>query len=291
MNKGLYNGYYKNIPYLVASTKLTKGISLGIKKHSLTISKTWAQKIAYDYVYIRNSHINTPSEQLLIYDYIVSKLTNEDYWKNNFGNKTVADWFYFFRFNSTTSARVNFKTGAIFRWDIDGTIYYQNDVPVQSKGTGNGYIILSATDGFEGWGFANLAACTLTGSLPNFKSSGILTTQFQNNLITGKLLLSINSLYTSMQVQTNDFTELVTLPSPATTIYNAASNNLTTNKIDEFLYRLNSERQLIPPSANLTLNLSGVGMGSPTGGALNTDLVSLLAVFTTVGRVFNFTIN
>ena len=73
--------------------------------------------------------------------------------------------------------------------------------------------------------------------------------------------------------------------------YKAGINTISTLKIDSFLSTGNTFFASNTPTANATYDISGTGMGVPTGGASNTDLVAIVAAHTAVSKTCTFTIN
>ena len=69
------------------------------------------------------------------------------------------------------------------------------------------------------------------------------------------------------------------------------NNNFPTSVIDRLLNELNTFYTANVPTASvLTVQLSGVSMGIPTGGANNVDLLGIVAKFTAAGKTANITV-
>jgi hypothetical protein len=73
--------------------------------------------------------------------------------------------------------------------------------------------------------------------------------------------------------------------------YNASTNTINTTKIDAFLAAGNTFFASNAPTANATYNISGTGMGVPTGGAANTDLTGIVAKHTAASKTCTIIIN
>lgn len=73
--------------------------------------------------------------------------------------------------------------------------------------------------------------------------------------------------------------------------FNAQTNNVLTADIDAFLNWLATYFATVNPIKSCTYTLNGAGMGSPTDGASNTDIVAIKALYTAAGFTATFTIN
>ena len=76
----------------------------------------------------------------------------------------------------------------------------------------------------------------------------------------------------------------------AMTVFNLQGNALPTAKVDELLHNMNLYYTANAPTQNCTINLSGSTMGIPTGGASNTDVQALIALWTAAGKTLTITV-
>lgn len=101
----------------------------------------------------------------------------------DFGAETDAGFIYFMRNNGLLSGKTITKSGDILRWDVNGTIFNQNDMPNDFT-SGLKYISATSTDGWSGITRWDLSSNNFEGGCCNFN--------FENNLL--------------MYIQGNDFT-------------------------------------------------------------------------------------
>jgi hypothetical protein len=94
------------------------------------------------------------------------------------------------------------------------------------------------------------------------------------------------------KLNTNDITKLPRHNSIfARAIVNCQANNVSTADLDIWLAWLTTHITAHTPIISCTYTLNGAGMGSPTGGALNVDIVTVKALYVLAGFVATFVIN
>ncbi len=125
-------------------------------------------------------------------------------------------------------------------------------------------------------------------------SAGLNQLLINNNVFTGGLPnisqdATIGLVYNAY---INGFTSASSLTTfkKAMSVFRIDLNSLPTAKVDELLHNLNVYYTANAPTVNCTINLSGAAMGIPTGGASNTDLVALQAIWTAAGKTLTITI-
>jgi len=131
-------------------------------------------------------------------------------------------------------------------------------------------------------------------SLPT--SSRTFTALYFNNCnLTGTLDIStLSNIGADFRCQSNTGLTTLTLPSSIAqsfTIFNAGACALNLASVNAVLSKLNTYYSSHAPTQNLTLTLNGGTNSSPTGGVFNTDLLNLQSVFTSAGKIFNYSIN
>ena len=145
---------------------------------------TWGDNMALSCFALNSHHTFTQAEQDTI-----KKILNSSWVVATFGptgqNKTVCDFFLFFRNTNTTTkltTKTNDKSGATliwwFSWDKTYDRWVQNNLPADT--CKNGWVCVFSTDGFGGWTVFNVSANTFTASLPNLVYLKYLTTIYAN---------------------------------------------------------------------------------------------------------------
>jgi hypothetical protein len=126
-------------------------------------------------------------------------------------------------------------------------------------------------------------------------SSTIISIFWWNGCNLGYLDISgLLNIGGNFQVQTNPNCQYLTLPTTINrqfTTFNASGCSLDVTSVDAVFSKLNTWYTANPPTANLTINLSGGTNAALTGGLANPDLVSLNNIFTTAGRILFATFN
>jgi len=160
-----------------------------------------------------------------------TRLAPGGYLNDTFGpsgqNKSVCDFVYLLYTTGNIASRTIAKSGATIRWNIDGTIYNQNNLPAHTKGAGAGIATLSSTDGWSGvTGFRvnnnsfsgncpNLAFPNVTvfnssdnsfsGNCPNFAFPNVTTFFIYNNSFSGNCPLFVFPNVTNFRIYDNSF--------------------------------------------------------------------------------------
>lgn len=226
---------------------------------------------------------------------------------NTFGpsglNKTTADWIGIMVTTNNTLAKTNAKTGAVMKWNMDGTILTQNNTPAYTNGANAGIITFTSTDGFDGVtlfrcdtcslshlsglsGFINLSTLSVYGnlltSLTTYTWDNLISFSCHVNQLTSLTTYAWTNLVT-FYCYSNKLTSLVNFGTNSMAADNEQLNLYSTEMVNSRLAYYNSMFAVTPPIKNLTLNLSGATMGIPTGAGSNTDLLGILAKFTAAG--------
>ena len=236
--------------------------SISTKKTGDFASKMWASYTQLN-PGVYSEAIATEFKRRMKPDYVDSAGTG--YYYNTFGpsglNKTTADWIGIMVTSSATIVRTNTKTGATLKWNLDGAIITQNNLPAYTKGANAGIITFTSIDGFSGVTTVDCSACNLT------HLSGLYGV---TNLV-------------SLYCNSNQLTSITNIGTKNISTDREDLNKYSTAMVDSRLAYYNTMFATNPPIKNLTLNLSGATMGIPTGAGSNTDLLGILAKFTAAG--------
>jgi hypothetical protein len=280
----------------------------------------WIDKMLISYDTI-NSHFDAPSKAAYLPvlqarlqpTYVDSVATG--YLYTTFGpagqNKTVCDFVYLFNsLSSSYTARTNAKSGATLRWNQDGTITVQNNLPAYTRGANPGFITCSSTDGWNNLTQFQLNSIDLENACPLLTGTTLNLLRLDINNLKRFPLFSLPLLKT-FYIYTNTLNTEVNLKNhniPTIFDYiaigsnyesldgylflntglsncNFSGNKMPISVINTILSTFNTYFSTHTPIKNLTLNLSGTLMGIPTGGASNTDLLGILASYTAAGYV------
>lgn len=224
-------------------------------------------------------------------------------------NKTTADWIYLLTTSGNIVSRPITKSGNLLKWNLDGVTVTQNNLPTYTKGTNAGVVTMTSTDGWSGVTVFDINTNNFNGTLPAIDQMiNVSTLSVHTNLFVG-IFPSLPSLVNMLviDIHGNNFDGVMPTYvgwSKLLSVYFHANkfvsilNNFGNNKIgndqeqtnyypttivDSRLAYYNTMFAATPPIKNLTLNLSGATMGIPTGAGSNTDLLGILAKFTTAG--------
>lgn len=267
---------------------LRKGYGLDNK----SLSGDFASKMWASYTQLNpgvySDAIATEFKRRMKPDYVDS--AGVGYYYNTFGpsglNKTTADWIYMLTTSGNIMSRGITKSGALLKWNLDGTIVTQNSLPAYTKGTNAGVVTMTSTDGFGGVTQVDIFSNPFNGVCPTFVFVNA-TRLAVSTLLYTSVLPSFNCpKMETFYAQDSKFSGVVSISSFATNKllqFHLSNNAFTTQNVDYVLSYFNSMLAVTPPIKNLTLNLSGATMGIPTGAGSNTDLLGILAKFTVAG--------
>jgi len=146
----------------------------------------------------------------------------------------------------------------------------------------------------------NFRLSNVSGDITNWiwkSTSG--TMDLQKTDKTGGLLSGdlsgfiIGTACTFIRIQNNNFTDLPRgeYKNIGVNLCNASANLVDATKLDAWLHYLAVYFSTNAPTASTTYTINGTGMGKPTGGALNTDIVAIKAAYVSAGKVATFVIN
>jgi hypothetical protein len=132
-------------------------LSFHIGNNSFTqkgVTQTFAQKMVESYR-LRNSHIPTDYFNSYIEPVILDRFTNDPYYEQTFGDKTVADFFMCLDVRGTIIQIVwgNRLEQEQLRWDFNGTIVNANAIYNRIF---NGVVIVSSVSSFDELRIMNL---------------------------------------------------------------------------------------------------------------------------------------
>jgi hypothetical protein len=229
------------------------------------------------------------------------RLAPGGYLNDTFGpsgqNKTTCDFVYLLYTTGNIVSRPITKTGATIRWNIDGTIYNQNDLPSHTKGAGAGVVTLSSTDGWSGVIEFRIFINSFSGNCPLFVFPNVATFRIEVNSFSGNCPDFAFPNLAVFWIQANSFSGIVagTISFVAGTsnlkTIEAQVNNLPQADIDRLLAAYHTHRAYYAGLAgNLTFNLSGAGNAAPsvTGLAHRQEIID---AFVAAGKTAAITVN
>lgn len=150
---------------------------------------SWPEEMLASYLE-RNSHatlsIDARTELLL-------RLQPGEYLHTTFGpggqDKVVCDFLKLFEFDANLVDRSVGKTGDLFRWDVDNTVYFQNSWPVHTIDPAKPNVVtLSTTDSWVGLSLFYMHGQHLTNAFPTFADCSNLQSMYSgDNAFVGNL--------------------------------------------------------------------------------------------------------
>ena len=265
---------------------MSLGVNLGVL--SSKPSGDFASKMWSSYTQLNpgvySEAIATEFKRRMKPDYVDSAGTG--YYYNTFGpsglNKTTADWIGMMVTSSATTARTNAKTGATLKWNLDGTIITQNNLPAYTKGANAGIITFTSIDGFSGVTTFDCSAGDLTHLSGLYGYTNLVNLYCSSNKLTSLTTYAWTNLV-NLYCNSNQLTSIANIGTKNISTDREDTNKYSTAMVDSRLAYYNTMFATNPPIKNLTLNLSGATMGIPTGAGSNTDLLGILAKFTAAG--------
>ena len=184
--------------------------SISTKKNGDFASKMWASYTQLN-PGVYSDAIATEFKRRMKPDYIDS--SGVGYYYNTFGpsglNKTTADWIGIMVTSSATATKTNTKTGAVMKWNMDGTIVAQNNTPAYVKGANAGIVTFTSTDGFGGVTVFNCSSCNLTDLSGLYGFTKLNTFQCNTNQLTALTTYEWTTLV-NFVCHTNKLTSLTT---------------------------------------------------------------------------------
>ena len=93
------------------------------------------------------------------------RFQNGGYLQSTFGHKTECDFLYLLKAAGNLTGRDVQKTGDTLRWDVDGSVYTQNNIPSHSNAS---IVTVSSTDGWGGITKFFIEDNPLSGGCPRF---------------------------------------------------------------------------------------------------------------------------
>jgi hypothetical protein len=132
---------------------------------------TWADDMLASYISL---HTTLPAG---VETELLSRLQPGGYLYTTFGpdgqDKSVCDFVLGFLTTGDITTRTCLKTDDALRWDIDGTVTTQDDLPAHTLGAGDGIVTVSTTDGWSGLSVLNMSGNPFTGQFPNLYNVGL----------------------------------------------------------------------------------------------------------------------
>lgn len=117
--------------------------------------------------------------------------------------------------------------------------------------------------------------------------------RLENNDLSGNIPYMPNgSTSLSYKITNNDYTSSsLTSFHVGIILFDLSYNNFSTASLDDLLSSLNTWYSSNAPTQNCTMNFSGTGMGIPTDGASNSDIIALEGIWTSQSKVLTIIIN
>jgi len=143
----------------------------------------WANENIASY---RANNLHIPAlEWAGIESYLNTLFTTDTYYFTTFSGSTSGDWFFYLKTSGDITTRTITKTGAILKWNIDGNIYNQNNLPAYTKGANAGNVICSDVNAFVGVSLFEINNNNFINSVPNFNFPNCTSFQINNNQFSG----------------------------------------------------------------------------------------------------------
>jgi hypothetical protein len=251
------------------------------------------------------------------------RLAPGGYLNDTFGpsgqNKSTCDFVYLLFTSGDIVSQAIAKSGATIRWNIDGTIYNQNDLPSHTKGAGAGIVTLSSTDGWSGVAIFRINSNSFSGNCPNFAFPAVTLFWIDNNSFIGNCPNFALPDVTTLRIHNNSFIgNCPNFAFPAVTTFRIAGNsfsgievgtisfvtgtsnlknfqvhinNLPQADIDRLLAAYHTHRTYYAGLAgNLTFNLSGGSNAAPSATGL-THRQEIIDAFVAAGKTAAITVN
>ena len=158
-----------------------------------------------------------------------------------------------------------------WKYSVTGFACY---IELITNATGNPFIRVIPAMTYPAINYVTLQFCKFSGNA--FLYDGFKDTTFNN---------------TQYKLNNNLFTGIPKAHYEHVTVFNFAANLVNTENLDIWLSWLNVYFDNKTPLSSCTYTLNGVGMGIPTDGAANADLVAIKDHYTAAGKVATFVIN
>lgn len=280
----------------------------------------WIDLIIADFL-STNNHFSTANQTYysdwlkILFGKLYVDSAGTGYYYNTFGpegqNREKATFFLLtFQEGNLPAGKVFQKTGATLRHNVGGTVTNSNNTPAHTYDAAKPYWLISSTDGFSGLSAANYGTCNLVKEIPSLLYTNVLGLNFSVNNLTSdisdynyKPLVVKSITYSSTLISgvmkniplhvdatsllaSTSYVSGCNLTTFGTKITDINLNNsaLTTANINSLVANLNSWYATHAPTVNLALTLNGFPNGYLTGGASNSDLVALVAIYTAAGK-------
>lgn len=188
-------------------------------------------------------------------------------------NRSVCDFVYVLRTTGNITSRTCTKTGDTLRWDVDGTVYSQNNLPAHTLGAGAGVVTVSSTDIWTGLTLFAFNTNNFIGGIPRICSHTALTVFVCNaNQLTGSIPdLSANTALTVFVCDNNQLTGWdggavsITLGDFRAQTQNSPGTGLSQSDVDGILAAFDAAGR---DSGTRILNLSGTNNAVPSAAGL-----------------------
>tara|TARA_R110000796_G_scaffold55653_2_gene129323 strand:- start:328 stop:1167 length:840 start_codon:yes stop_codon:yes gene_type:complete len=122
-----------------------------------------------------------------------------------FRNQTDASFIYLMQVSGNTTSGIVSKTGNILRWDMQGQIFNQNNLPAATL-LNNDIITVTSEDGWDGLTTVQFSSKNLKGYCPTFNFANVSFFTINSNQFTG---VCPNFIFPNVQffrVNSNQFT-------------------------------------------------------------------------------------
>lgn len=259
---------------------------------------TWPSEMADAYIAI-NGHYPTEFADSVRTFIIETFDSTNGYYQTTFGDSTTAGWFYVLKINGNLANTGGVaKTGDVPRWNVDGDVTVSLQVPAHTLGDGDGWILLSSTDGWDGVTILNLINQTNWDRyMPKFDMAN--NTRF--NLYQG-----FDDIFPSMtassvtQIRSHNYNidSVVSIDGLLSTtndwiwFYDCS---LRRYSVDNIYKEAREYFEITPPTKNLSIRTERVTEpasqnSAPTGDSCNADIQLLDRIFTNAGHALTYII-
>lgn len=290
---------------LLYTIEMNPRVETSVKVLDLIDEDAWINLMVNKYL-VFNSHYDSPTAsdaETALRKYLASSYVMADASDNYFKvfgpaglNKQAPDFILFFSFDPGTASTEETctKTGDTLKWNLDDVIYNQNNSPARLAGSGDGYAIVTTTDGWDG--LTTFKVADAYNQNPPFVSWNNLTSfNYFANQFTGTFPNIVTPQLDFFGIEFNSFTGIVgngsNIISLQATGWFLETNTMNATTIDNILQMLDNFFMANTPIDDFEIDVSGAGMGDLNNGPFNQFKVSLENTFSNAGHTFDISFN
>jgi len=167
---------------------------------------------------------------------ITARMQPGTYLYNTFQpTKTVCDFLIVATISGNTSSKPISKGGTVLRWDMDGTVTNQNNLPAYTLGTNAGIVTGSTTDSFNGLNYLQFDNTNISRFYAPAMNAVTYFSVAGNTLLNSQVIAGLSAL-NRLEFQNCGLSSLPSLLSaPSLTMVLLHGNNLNQSFIDGVL--------------------------------------------------------